>query len=94
MVSARKLGPRKLVLHERDRLSKEIDLLRATLQALIDDFNEFENAEKSLGEFVESLSDSMDVLVRRRAELSQISLHLDEREFKHEIELSMPSPSV
>ena len=82
------------MLRERDRLSKEIDLLRTTLQTLIDDFNEFENAEKSLGNFVECLSDSMDVLVRRRAELSQISLHLDEREFKHEMELSMPSPSV
>tara|TARA_R110002020_G_scaffold228113_2_gene438788 strand:+ start:311 stop:559 length:249 start_codon:yes stop_codon:yes gene_type:complete len=82
------------VLHERDKLSKEVDLLRATLQALIDDFNEFENAEKSLGNFVESLSDSMDVLVRRRAELSQINLHVDEREYKREMEQAIPSPSV
>ena len=94
MVNARKLGPRKLVLHERDRLSKEIDLLRATLQTLIDDFNEFENAEKSLANFVECLSDSMDVLVRRRAELSQINIRVEEREFQREMQQAIPSPSV
>jgi hypothetical protein len=82
------------VLHERDRLSKEVDLLRATLQTLIDDFNKFENAEKSLGNFVECLSDSMDVLVRRRAELSQINHTVEEREFQREMEQAIPSPSV
>ena len=81
-------------MHERDRLSKEVDLLRATLQTLIDDFNDFENAEKSVAEFIECLSDSMDVLVRRRAELNQISLRIDERKFVHEMDLAIPRPSV
>lgn len=94
MVKMKRLGPPKLVLHERDKVSKESDLLKATLQTLIDDFCEFENGDSTLECFVECMGDAMTSMVRRRAELNQICARSEERAFYQEMELAIPGPSI
>ena len=84
----------KLVMKERDRVRREMDYLQETLRTLQDDISEFEMGKSVLCDFCEQLDDNIQQLAARLKVLRTSDAVQREHILVHEMNMSIPKPSL